>query len=320
MIKRSRKLLPTRHTGRRVAHQHTSYAALGFVLLLSGLVVLTLTLGALAEEAIKVQTTVNGPVPATPPTITQPGNNQRFSNAEINVEGTCSRGYLLKLFKNNIQAGSTTCGFDQRWVMPISLVFGRNELVARQFNYSEQNGPPSNTVVVFLDRAGADPSLPGPGANAPDPVYDQLILTPQKLFQGVLINEQGEWVFNIRGGQGPYNVSLDWGDADQDVFSTDQLTLTQKHTYLKAGEYKVVVRVKDLSGQQAVVQVVALVRDLSSAKTISTQPPGGALSIAWPVLAILLLLVLSFWLGERHEISWLRGHPKREREMLHPPQ
>ena len=319
MSERRRQLLPARHTGRRAPHSHTSYAGLTFLLILVGLVLLTFTFGALADERVDVRATVNGPVPTTPPTITQPTDGQRFQNAEINTTGTCTRGYLVKLYKNNILAGSTTCSYDQQWTLPISLLPGRNDLVAQQFNYSEQEGPASATVTVYLDPPPASPpSKPGaPRQTTSAPAQQSLVLTPQKLFQGALVNEQMVWIYTVAGGQGPFNFELDWGDGDKDVFAGSDRAITQKHTYLNSGEYKVVLRVRDAADQQAIVQTIALVRDLSPAQTIDTRPPSSRLAIAWPLFGLALLLLLSFWLGEKHELEWLRRHPARERQILH---
>lgn len=319
MTAAKKKLLHHGHSGRLRPHHHTSFAGLGFLLLVVTLLMMIVTVSTLADEQVNVRATVNGPVPENAPVITSPSPEQIFYDAVITAGGSCTSGYLVKMFVNNLEAGATTCGPDQRFSLSISLVPGSNQLIAQQFNYAEQTGPESTPVTVELrPRPQPTPSPGKPAApNPPPSPGEAVILVPDKLFQGILINEQASWNIEIVGGSAPFKVEWNWADGDKDLISYPDRSLNFKHTYLKAGEYRIFIRITDARGRVAAMQLVAIVRDMSVAQTVDTRPLDGNLSIAWPILIVTLMFYLSFWLGEKHEIGYLRGHPAQERRIIH---
>ena len=65
----------------------------------------------------------------------------------VTVTGLCPDGLLVKLFKNNVFAGSVDCTKGS-YSLKIDLFTGQNDLVARVYDSLDQPGPDSSIVRV----------------------------------------------------------------------------------------------------------------------------------------------------------------------------
>jgi hypothetical protein len=108
------------------------------------------------SDSVGLTGTISAPPPTQGATITVPSPGQSFTEGPIPVRGLCPSGLLIKLFKNNVFAGSVQCE-NGSFEISIDLFTGTNELVARVFDDLDQPGPDSNVVSVqFVDpRQGA---------------------------------------------------------------------------------------------------------------------------------------------------------------------
>ncbi|MBW3538595.1 PKD domain-containing protein [Candidatus Parcubacteria bacterium] len=309
-----------RHTGRLLPHEHTSYAALAFLALVGGLILMLATKSTIAVPPPQSDTiTVNAAVKtAQTPVITVPADGQRFSAIPVTVAGTCSPDFVVTVLKNAVIAGSVLCRPDGRFSLEIDLFEGSNRLTARHDRPGPVS-PDSDPVTVFYDRPA--PPAPAPSSQSSATPSDvpplasrtasQLTITADEGYKGAHVGQELQWTIRLAGGQPPYAVNWDWGDGSSDLVSLTALgSYTAKHTYNRGGVFKITIRATDAAGVGAYLQLVAVVRATSDGGggVTGSIPPT---TIAWPLYAMVLLVLVSFWLGDRFELWYIRRHLDR---------
>ena len=155
-----------------------------------------------------------------------------------------------------------------------------------------------------------------------------LIFKTSYNFTGTYVGEQTTWQLDLEGGEPPYAISVDWGDGTHSLISRPRAgVFSIDHTYKKAGGYKGSYTVKfsasDANGTQTYLQLITIVNNPPSATGITRRPSGGGFGFAspqylqqlfhyvWPGYLIVVLMLLSFWLGERREYRYLKPHLKK---------
>jgi hypothetical protein len=252
---------------------------------------------------------ITGTIPSEPPTqgatISSPTNGQVFNNIPITVSGLCPSGLLVKIFDNNVFMGSTMC-VNGSYSIQISLFSGRNDLVARVFDSLDQAGPDSNIVTVTFN----DSQFNTTGSPL-------LTLTSDYARKGANPGQTLVWPIIISGGTGPYALSIDWGDGKPADLMSVQFpgVVDLRHIYDTAGIYTVTIRAVDRNGLTAYLQLVAIA---NGAISQNAQGDGDEPSIItrtrvlWlPAALMIPLLLVSFWLGRKYELSALRKHLER---------
>lgn len=262
---------------------------------------------------IQVNGVIKGPPPQTPPTIDTPVTGAVVTDKNIPVSGTCVSDLIVKLYRNNVFAGSTLC-VNGRYTIHIDLALERNDLVARQYDADNQASPDSNLVTVYYRPLNpAPPTSNPPSGNGQAPpastAATQLLIHYDYTFQGIFNGESFTFPVQYSGGVGPYAVSIDWGDGVVSVFSKPSTELfTTAHSFTKAGYYTVVVRVADSQGRQASLQLVIFVHGTTGA--IGTPVPSasggncgwtlsGSISAALALGGIVIGIFISFLLRRR---------------------
>ena len=148
-----------------------------------------------------------------------------------------------------------------------------------------------------------------------------MLLKSTFTYQGFYVGDPVSYHVSIDGGQAPYAIAVDWGDGQHTLLSrasSGEFDLT--HTYQAAGgyhgSYLIKVSATDAKGQQTNLQLLTIVNAQTSATAGQSTASGGgksaiqqALRYIWPSYGVVVLLVTSFWLGERYEFGLLR--PKR---------
>jgi hypothetical protein len=305
------KLLPVHHTGKIRHHKHTSYGALAaaLVLVCSLLAVISRSVALAAGDPVTVNNSVYAVVPGSVPTqaavITNiPQNSTYTTNDPVTVSGTCQSGTLIKIFKNEVLAGATLCQ-SGRFSIQIDLFLGSNTLIARTYNNLNEPGPDSAPVIVTKTI---------PGINLADS-GKQLFISSDVYFKGVEVNEQLTWSLIVGGGSAPYAVSVAWGDGTTDLVSRGvEGTFTIQHAYDKAGDgekgsYDVTILVTDSAGNKSFIHLVSIVGGQKPGVAASIKQGydwSATLRLAWQIAGVAVLVVLSFWLGERREIRLFR--------------
>jgi hypothetical protein len=274
-------------------------AILAGLLLVAGLTLFAQPAMAVTNQSgsIGIQGTIPSPPPTRGATIVVPGNGAIFTNIPITVSGLCPTGLLVKIFDNNVFVGSTVCSGGS-YSLQIDLFSGRNDLVARVYDALDQAGPDSNTVTVTFNDAqflqfGTHVSLSSVYAERGAPPGSEL-----------------DWPVLLSGGNGPYAVSVDWGDGSpSDLFSVDNAgPITLKHVYKIAGIYKVIVKATDKNGGEAFLQLVGQATGAAQNNDKGSNVIVVKNELWWPALAMLPLIFAAFWIGRRHELYTLRKH------------
>lgn len=252
---------------------------------------------------------VTGTLPSAPPsqgaTIATPTTGQTFTALPITVSGLCPTGLLVKIFDNNVFMGSVLCA-NGSYRIQIDLFSGRNDLVARVHDALDQAGPDSNIVTVTLNDSQFNP------AGTP-----LLVLTSDFARRGANPGETLVWPISISGGTGPYALSVDWGDnKPQDLISQQFPGVVDlRHVYDTAGQYTVIVKATDKNGLTAYLQLVGVANGAITQSAGSGKDGSEIVTIEkvlWaPALAMIPMIIASFWLGRRYELSSLRRHLQR---------
>lgn len=248
--------------------------------------------------SIGLEGTIQGSPPTTPATITTPSNNQSFSTEPITVAGLCKSGLLVKIFDNNVFAGSTQC-VNGSFSLKIDLFPGTNNLIARVYDALDQAGPDSNGVAVTF-------------SSSQFISYGTLLsLTSTYAKRGSNPGQQLTWPIIISGGIGPYALSIDWGDSTTPSLLSQAFagSVDIEHTYNTSGTYTITIQATDKNGETAFLQVVGLVNGPATQSSASSANNGTKTvtkTAWWPVAILLPLIVVSFWLGRRHELFTLR--------------
>lgn len=299
------------------------YPLFVFLLLCTGVFLAAWTFRAAATDII-VTARIPGPPVTSPAVIDNPVNGDRFSAIPIPVNGTCPvNAAYVEIFRNGVMSGSAICEADSTYQLSIDLFPGQNDLTAHVFNITDDEGPVSDVVTVYYDApqppppptsSGNKPPSSGSGYNNP------LILKTAFVYKGYYVGQPVEWPLQITGGSKPYVLHVDWGDKNIDVISRandGEFKIT--HTYTKAagakGDYTVKVNASDSSGQTAYIQFFVIVnanQNSNIAGNIFSKPPPALsnsnkwLWLAWPAYVFVLIMAISYWLGEREEIIILR--------------
>lgn len=250
--------------------------------------------------AVGLQGKISTKPPKTGATISVPGNGQSFSSTPITVAGICPAGLLVKIFRNNIFAGSADCK-NGSFSLQIDLFSGKNEIVARVYDSLDQKGPDSNKVTVSFNDSQQ-------GAAG-----EQLVLTSDFAKRGAAPGQTLTWPLALSGGIGPYAISVDWGDGtDPDLISQPFAgNFTIQHIYQKAGIYTIIIKVSDKNGQTAFLQLVGVgTGKAAQSQENGSDQTGGIKTITkiiWqPVALFVPLFLVVFWLGKRYETTRIK--------------
>lgn len=240
-------------------------------------------------------------------TITTPGNGGSFSTSPITVNGICLTGLLVQVYNNGVMVGAVMCQ-NGSFSVQVSLFAGANELSALVYDDLDQVGPVSNTVTVNY----TDTNFKAFGS--------LVTLTSSYGRRAAPAGNVLTWPLQLAGGSGPYAFSIDWGDGSKPELKSQALSgvVTINHTYKRAGIYQVNITVTDVNGVSAFLQVIAV----ASGKVEGAAPieddsanTEGQTKILWVPAAIsAALLIPSFWLGRRSQITSLRNRMLKERD------
>jgi hypothetical protein len=138
------------------------------------------------------------------------------------------------------------------------------------------------------------------------------------------IGQTVSYTMHMTGGRAPYAYTIQWGDGSTSTMvrqTSDDFTISHKYSWVDASIAQKVVKVQaiDASGQSSTLQLDAIIRNPSYHSAVANVTRssglwgifGGArpwLWLLWPGYIIVMLVVFSFWLGEREELAnVLRG-------------
>lgn len=246
-----------------------------------------------------LEATIPTSAPTQAATIATPSNGAVISNVPVTVSGLCQSGLLVKIFVNNVFVGSTVCT-NGSYQLQVDLFSGRNDIVARVYDALDQSGPDSNVVSVTFN----DAQFLATGS--------RVTITSDYARRGANPGDELDWPVTIAGGAPPYAISVDWGDNKAADLQSSAFggTIDLKHVYDSAGTYQVTVKVTDAKGVSAFLQLVGVANGAVQASSTGGKPTATTITrtnvLWWPTLAGFPMLLVAFWLGQRHELYTLR--------------
>lgn len=245
--------------------------------------------------------------PATGAAISTPGNGASYSTSPITVNGICPTGLLVQIFDNSVMVGSVMCN-NGSFSLQASLFAGTNEFTAIVYDDLDQAGPVSNLATVNY-------------TNTQFSAFGALItLTSSYGRRSANAGTELTWPLQLSGGAGPYAFSIDWGDGTTAELKSQPVAgiVNIAHTYKKAGIYQVNIKITDINGVSAFLQLVGLSNgkvdgSAAAASAAATGPTTTVTKILWiPAAIAVALLFPAFWLGRRSEVVSIRNKLAKE--------
>lgn len=257
------------------------------------------------QGSVGMEGRISAPPPTQAANISIPRSGQVFNTLPVTVSGICPNGLLVKLFKNNVFAGSTQCN-NGSFSLIIDLFDGQNDLVARVYDALDQAGPDSNTVSVTYNNE--KPTFGG-----------RVSLSSAIAKKGANPGQKLVWPISVTDGEGPYAISVDWGDGTTPDLISRQFAgnFDIEHVYKQSGVYNIVIKATDKNGGVAYLQLVGVANgalsqenngkdDASAATTVTKQQ-----ILWWPAAVFIPFIASTFWLGKRHELHTLKKKIER---------
>lgn len=294
--------------------------------------------------------TVTATVPAPPlnqgAVITAPSDGTTVTVAAIQVSGTCPSGSYIKLYTNSTFSGVTFCENNGTFSLPDDLYVGENNLLAQDYNVTDDPGPVTPSVMVdyvpqtppvtnsgggnvtITQSNGATNLSVTPTPNASPTAIPALLLTSNYAYRTSLVSSNFTWMVDVEGGVPPYTVTIYWGDGSTSrlVFNSDPVFQISHH-YKTAGYYAIKIQAVDKIGNVRFIYLAARIVTPNTTGNMSTADTGFSMPfvgqnrtssllahsaswlwLAWPSLLIVLIMLISFWLGERQELRVLYKH------------
>lgn len=290
-----------------------------------------------AADSYDVLASVPGGPPASAATITTPVAGTHVSATPITVTGSCPIGSYVSLQRNDVFSGVVLCSATGSFSISTDLFVGTNQLQAKVFSKTDLPGPLSAPITVYYNPSASPVATSGSpaasmstqtGSRADNvPPAQALVLTSAFLFKGHYAGDPLTYQLLLTGGQAPYAIAVEWGDGQRSLVSrTGSGSFELTHTYQKAGDtqngYLVSVTATDAAGQQTNLQLLSIITVKPTAEIVQAGIMGGSstdlikrvLRFIVPLYGAAVVMVVSFWLGERYEFSHLR-HTHRLRHV-----
>jgi hypothetical protein len=298
------------------------------ILLCVGVLLIGWTLQAAADN-LTVSAQLHAPLPASPANITSPADGSHFSSVPITVSGTCPQDSYLKLYRNDLFSGTAICTNSGDFQLQTDLFPGANHLKAQVYNITDDPGPAGNIITVYYD-VPQQPTNPlqqsitsngNPPKNSQPATSSAQSAQPFEIqsdynYRGYKVGQDITWQFEISGGKAPYAINVDWGDGTNSVVSQNGAgKYNLSHRYKSVGReaqssYTIKVSGSDSDGRQTSLQMFLVVNPGLLGFVANTLPSPHVsnkwLLVAWPAYAVVFLMAVSFWLGEREELLILK--------------
>ena len=255
-------------------------------------------------ESYEVFARVDAPLPTSPAVITSPTDQQHVTTSPITITGTCGDATYVSLFRNDIFVGAGACDSGS-FSIQTDLIEGANQLQARVYNSTDNEGPLGPIITVYYDRptpASTNPitTLPGftqPLPNTPSEVPSTpgalIVLAYPYSYRTYKVGETWQGDIAVSGGSPPYAIAVDWGDGELFHFqSTEPTRFKISHVFKKPGTYQPIVRVVDQQGATASLQLlIPVVAREVQAPPPTSSPVASALTLAVGVFVLAGLVV-----------------------------
>ena len=255
-----------------------------------------------ATKAADIQVTakVPAPLPTGPAVITTPLDQSETSEAVVQVEGTCSpnTAYVV-IDRDSVMAGNAPC-IGGRFTLQVTLLPGKNTLVAHSFSSTDDEGPVSSPVTVFFIKTPSLPELlqpplterllPSPIPTSPNTTGEAFYMTLASRYVIRTVGDTWAWDITVHGGTAPFVVTIEWGDGTTSTYKLGiSNTLTITHSYHQEGTYTPIAQARDANKRTTNLQFFAI-----AAKRGETVPIPTSYVWAAILIPVALLFVAMF--------------------------
>lgn len=319
--KKSQSLGKTPKARQRSLHRRVSLHPATILLLLCIGVLMIGTTFKVSGAPAKLSMNITAASVEEPAIITKPADQERFKDPDIIVSGTCPNDSYIKIYKNDTFNGVAPCQ-SNKFEFTITLASGPNTLQVKVFNFSDQEGPASGSIKVYYDAPVTAVSPPAQTGKLPPQQKHSFPSEPLRIITDYKykVHKSGQAVgleLALAGGIAPYAVAVYWNDDNiSPIARLDRSSFSPEHIYKqKSRMYTYVIKVaaSDPAGNSDFIQLMAVVDSNNSAGREyggTTAPNTGTtnggmrtlLKYMWPIYLIVVLMVLSFYLGEREEM------------------
>jgi hypothetical protein len=316
IVKQKKKLVRKQIRGNRPLHKRIMLHPFSVFLVLCMLVFVSDWTFRVAADSYTITAQILAPALTEGAIITSLTNNETVTSAPITISGICPDNSYVNLYINNLFNGADYCT-NQVFTIQTQLYPGLNNITAKDFNVTNGQGPSTPGFNVTL--TPQVPIISGPNIVPSQTPVPALVLESTYYYQTFTTNNNFSWQLNLSGGKTPYSVTIKWGDGKTSnlVFKTDP-AFSINHRYTKPGSYTVIVDAQDADKNQRIIQLTALIKvpgSPSLATTISKSTPQSItysvnnffissklwLWAAWSSMIVVILMLISFVLGEREQ-------------------
>jgi hypothetical protein len=302
-LHRALRLQHHRHTGRKLAHKHTSFHGLAIILILAGLFIVGLNLMAKATaDELHVYGKVSATLATEPAVIIHPTSGT-VSRPDLTVSGTCqvvTPALIVVLAVNNTEVGSAVCA-DGTFSIPIFILPGQHTLVARTYNITDDRGPDSEPVYILF----VLPSPPAPAS--PHQQETQGVGFTFKQDRPFVVfgpTKPAIWSGTFTGGTLPYHVRISWGDYKNDDYTLEKSgEHSFSHFYRAMKPHDITIKATDSDGRSMTAHYAAVTPYRSPAALLGATPHNwlglGKLLVIYATYLMVLLLLGLLWRRHR---------------------
>jgi hypothetical protein len=128
------------------------------VVLCAGVILAGSTYQSLAAS-YDVTAAVSAPLITAPAVIGTPSHSEHVTAAQVTVAGTCPVASYVKLYRGTTFSGAATCAATN-FQIQTTLTSGVNQLQAKVYNVTNDEGPSSPPVTVYYDETIVTPPTP----------------------------------------------------------------------------------------------------------------------------------------------------------------
>lgn len=274
-----------------------------FGLLCFGIFLIGFTLHAFALS-YTVTAIVPAPALTQPAVIASPKGGSTITTIPIPILGTCPNNSYVTLTRNGLFSGEGMCT-SGAFSITTDLFPGLNQLQIQDYNITDQAGPTSGIVDVTYRPNGL--------LKISTKAYPLPVLDAAFRYQVFFVGQTFRWTIDVNGGQPPYTANVNWGDGNSSSYNVGHASsFVIDHVYSLPGDLIITISVTDARSGTSQLQLTANIKTkaslngaIASSSSTGIGNPITAIQkwlwLVWPLYGTVVLMAISFWLGEHQE-------------------
>ncbi len=278
-----------------------------------------------------VTATIPAPALTEPAIITSPTADSTETTTPIIVSGTCPADSYVTLDRNGLFSGVDICNANTFSIVT-DLFPGLNQLQAQDYNITDQAGPTSPVVDVTYSPQTTTTTITStspttkttPSSTSTTGSSCVLLLDAAFQYQVIRVGQTFQWTVNINGCWPPYSANVSWGDGSSTIINIGNAqSFVISHVYFMTGDPMIKITTTDSRGNSALLQLTTVIKSQSALNGVISNnitPPSNPFTgiqqwlwLVWPVYGTIVLMAVSFWLGEYQEYVKIL----RRRQIIH---